>query len=128
MNATHNVLANGNRANATIGRAIRLVLINLLGCMPGQLDRSTLGHPGKYTFCIAEDEEDSPWTPLAQERAAVLDNTSIDRLKYPRYVMSVFSSGAQEAETPQPILGFNIDFMYTGMGLFFLQHIRMIND
>ena len=61
MNATHNVLANGNRANATIGRAIRLVLINVLGCIPGQLDRSTLGHPGKYTLCIAEDEEDSPW-------------------------------------------------------------------
>src|SRR5262249_24996695 len=68
LNATHNVLANGNRANATIGRAIRLVLINVLGYVPGQLDRSTLGHPGKYTLCIAEDEEDSPWIPLAQER------------------------------------------------------------
>src|SRR5215470_11731158 len=61
MNATHSVFGAGNRANATIGRAIRLVLINVLGCIPGQLDRSTLGHPGKYTFCIAEDEEDSPW-------------------------------------------------------------------
>ena len=68
MNATHNVLSTGNRANATIGRAIRLVLINLLGCVPGQLDRSTLGHPGKFSLCLAEDEEDSPWTPLAQER------------------------------------------------------------
>ena len=68
MNATHNVLGNGNRANATIGRAIRLVLINVLGAIPGELDRSTLGHPGKFTFSIAEDEENSPWTPLAQER------------------------------------------------------------
>src|SRR3989441_5411980 len=68
MNATHNVLANGNRPNATIGRAIRLVLINLLGVIPGEIDRSTLGHPGKFTFCIAEDEENSPWAPLAQER------------------------------------------------------------
>ncbi len=68
MNATHNVLGNGNRANATIGRAIRLVLINVLGVIPGEMDRSTLGHPGKFTFCIAEDEEGSPWTPLAQER------------------------------------------------------------
>jgi len=68
MNATHNVLGNGNRANATIGRAIRLVLINVLGVIPGELDRSTLGHPGKFTFSIAEDEENSPWTPLAQER------------------------------------------------------------
>jgi hypothetical protein len=50
MNATHNVLANGNHANATIGRAIRLVLINVLGAIPGQLDRSTLGHAGKFTF------------------------------------------------------------------------------
>ena len=70
MNATHNALANGSRANASIGRAIRLVLINLLGCVPGELDRSTLGHPGKYTLCLAEDEEDSPWLPLAQDRGA----------------------------------------------------------
>src|SRR5437660_5781870 len=67
MNATHNVFANGNRPNATIGRAIRLALINLLGVIPGEIDRSTLGHPGKFTFCIAEDEEDSPWIPLAQQ-------------------------------------------------------------
>ena len=68
MNATHNVLANGSRANASIGRAIRLLIINVLGGIPGQLDRSTLGHPGKFTFCIAEDEEGSPWPPLAMER------------------------------------------------------------
>ena len=68
MNATHNVLANGSRANATIGRAIRLLIINALGGIPGQLDRSTLGHPGKFTFCIAEDEEDSAWPSLAAER------------------------------------------------------------
>ncbi len=68
MNATHNVFGNASRANATIGRAVRLLLINMLGCVPGGMDRSTLGHPGKFTFCIAEDEEDSPWIPLAQER------------------------------------------------------------
>ncbi|RPI45680.1 MAG: hypothetical protein EHM59_09520 [Betaproteobacteria bacterium] len=68
MNATHNVLGNAARANATIGRSIRLFLINVLGGIPGQLDRSTLGHPGKFTFCIAEDEEDSPWPALAEER------------------------------------------------------------
>src|SRR5437667_899529 len=68
MHATHNVLANGNRANATIGRSIRLLIVNALGGIPGQLDRSTLGHPGKFTFCIAEDEEDSAWLPLAAER------------------------------------------------------------
>jgi hypothetical protein len=68
MNATHNVFANGSRPNATIGRALRLLIINVLGGVPGQLDRSTLGHPGKFTFCLAEDEEGSPWPPLATER------------------------------------------------------------
>ena len=68
MNATHNVFANGSRANATIGRSVRLFVLNVLGGHPGQLDRSTLGHPGKFTFCIAEDEEDSPWLPLSVER------------------------------------------------------------
>jgi len=68
MNSTHNALGNGSRANATIGRAVRLVIINVLSGLPGQLDRATLGHPGKFTFCIAEDEEDSRWIPLAQDR------------------------------------------------------------
>jgi hypothetical protein len=68
MNATHNVLGNRSRANAAIGRTVRLLILNALGGVPGQLDRSTLGHPGKFTFCIAEDEEDSPWPPLAAER------------------------------------------------------------
>jgi hypothetical protein len=70
MNATHNVLANASRANATIGRTPRLLILNVLGGTPGRLDRSTLGHPGKFTFCVAEDEEDNPWTPLATERGA----------------------------------------------------------
>lgn len=68
MNATHNALANGSRANATIGRTLRLLILNVLGGIPGRLDRSTLGYPGKFTFCVAEDEEDSPWPPLAAER------------------------------------------------------------
>ena len=68
MEALHSVFASGNRANASIGRAIRLILMNVLGTVPGQMDRSTLGHPGKVTFCIAEDEENSTWLPLAQER------------------------------------------------------------
>ncbi|HEX8966320.1 MAG TPA: hypothetical protein VF937_00465 [Chloroflexota bacterium] len=70
MEAQHSVFASVNRANASIGRAVHLVLMNVLGAIPGQLDRSTLGHPGKVTFCIAEDEEDSPWRSLAEERGA----------------------------------------------------------
>ena len=68
MNAGANVFGSGNRANATIGRAIRLVLLNVGGAWPGDLDKSTLGHPGKYTFCIAENEEASPWAPYHVEQ------------------------------------------------------------
>jgi hypothetical protein len=98
MNATHNVLANGNRANATIGRAIRLVLINVLGVVPGQLDRSTLGHAGKFTFCIAEDEEDSPWVPLAQERGIAAGSSAVTVLagEAPRQVMNEWTHDPEE--------------------------------
>ena len=66
----HNLFGPGpdRRANATVGRAIRLLLINALQNHPGVLDRSTLGHPGKYSYCIAEDEESSIWEPLHVER------------------------------------------------------------
>ena len=68
MNSGVNALGQGNRANATIGRALQLVIRNVGGGRPGEVDRATLGNPGKYTFCFAEDEERSPWEPLAVER------------------------------------------------------------
>ncbi len=64
MNSTHNASANAARSNASIGRSIRLLILNVLGGVPGQLDRSTLGHPGKFTFCLAEDKDDSTWIPI----------------------------------------------------------------
>ena len=68
MNSGINALGQGNRANATIGRALQLVIRNVGGGRPGEVDRATLGNPGKYTFCFAEDEEGSPWEPLSVER------------------------------------------------------------
>lgn len=68
MNSGINALGPGNRANATIGRALNLVVRNVGGSVPGGVDRATLGHPGKLTFCFAEDEERSPWESLATER------------------------------------------------------------
>jgi len=68
MNSGCNVFGSGNRANATIGRAIRLVMLSVGGGIPAELDKSTLGHPGKYTYCIAENEEDSPWAPYHVEK------------------------------------------------------------
>lgn len=67
MNSGGNALGQGNRANATIGRALQLLIRNVGGGRPGEIDRATLGNPGKYSFCFAE-AEDSDWLPLAQER------------------------------------------------------------
>ena len=64
MNCSGNVFGSGFRANATIGRAIRLAAINAFGLRPHQLDQATQGTPAKYTACIAENEEESPWPPL----------------------------------------------------------------
>jgi hypothetical protein len=68
VNSGMGVLGPGWRANLTIGRALRLVVTLTGGGAPGRLDRSTLGHPGKLGFCIAEDEARSPWEPLHVER------------------------------------------------------------
>jgi hypothetical protein len=68
INYSSNVLGQGWRANATIGRAIRLILTNIGGATPGLYDKATLGQPAKYTFCIAENEQENPWEPLHVER------------------------------------------------------------
>ncbi|WP_290650248.1 thioredoxin family protein [Aquisalimonas sp.] len=67
MNSGVNALGQGNRANATIGRALQLVVRNVGGGRPGEVDRATMGTPGKYTFCFAEAEDDR-WEPLSQQR------------------------------------------------------------
>jgi hypothetical protein len=68
MNAGVNALGQGNRANATIGRALQLVIRNVGGGRPGGVDRAVLGNPGKYTFCFAENSEGSSWPSFSEER------------------------------------------------------------
>jgi hypothetical protein len=68
VNCRQNVFGQGWRANATIGRALRLLLINVGGGVPGVTDMATHGHPGKYSYCIGEDEEGSPWPALHVDR------------------------------------------------------------
>ena len=63
FNAGDNVFRGGFRPNAAVGRAIRLVLWNIGGGYAGEIDRAAFGHPGKYTFCIAENSQKSPWGP-----------------------------------------------------------------
>lgn len=77
MNAGVNVFGPGNRANATIGRAMRLIIMNVFEMIPGISDLSTQGHPGKYCFCIAERADRNPWPALNVE------------LGYPEEVSSV---------------------------------------
>jgi hypothetical protein len=79
INSGANVLGQGWRANATIGRALRLIMTNIGGARPGAFDKSTMGQPAKFTFCFGENEEESPWAPLHVERgmAANIDAVSV---------------------------------------------------
>ena len=77
MNMGLNALGQGNRANAAIGRALRLVLRNVGGQRPGETERSTLGSPLRYTTCFAEWEEISPWAPLHVERGFDKDESVV---------------------------------------------------
>lgn len=77
MASRHNALGPGSRPNATIGRAVRLVARNVLGARTGGLDGSTLGHPGKYTLCLAEDPPPTPWEPLRVELGYAEDDTTV---------------------------------------------------
>lgn len=77
MNCARNVMGPGNRANATIGRAIRLILLNIGGGIPEEVDKASQGFPGKYIFCIAENEEASPWEPLHVERGFKREDSTV---------------------------------------------------
>ena len=77
LNAAFNCLGQGTPANATLGRALRLVLQNVGGALPGEMDRATQGQPGKYTFCCAENEHESPWEPLHVERGFARDLSAV---------------------------------------------------
>ena len=68
FNFESNALGAGNRANATVGRALKLTLQNVAGMHSGGMDAATLGHPGKYSYCFAENEEANPWNPLHVDR------------------------------------------------------------
>jgi len=77
MNSGHSVLGPGNRPNATIGRALRLLAITVFDARPGEMDSSSIGHPGKYTLCFAEDGPPSPWEPLRVSLGFDLRDTTV---------------------------------------------------
>jgi hypothetical protein len=68
INCGHNALGHGFRANATIGRTLRLLILHIGGAKPQEICKATLGHPAQFSFCVGENEEESPWEPLHVEK------------------------------------------------------------
>jgi hypothetical protein len=100
INSGDNLFGPGWRANATIGRAVRLVMRNVIGTLPGELDRSSLGHAGKYTYCIAENEVDSPWPPFHTTRGFRADQNAVTI--FAAYAPHQYSNGL--SATPEGVL------------------------
>ena len=100
INSGNNLFGQGVRANATIGRAVRLTMMNVMQTQPGLFDRATLGNPGKYSFCFAENEDESPWEPFHVARG----------LRREQSAVTVYASNSlyqiynQLAATPEPLL------------------------
>jgi len=77
FNTRESALGHGCRASATIGRAVRLILWNVGGGYPGAPCKTTHGHPGYFSYCVAEDAETNPWEPLHVERGFRPDETVV---------------------------------------------------
>lgn len=90
-------LGPGWRANATIGRALRLLLINTGGGEPGKTDKSTLGHAGRFTYALAENERESPWEPLHVTRGLAAEDSAVTILpaEAPHNVNDHYSASAE---------------------------------
>jgi len=132
MNGDVNLFGPGNRANATIGRAVRLILRNVFQMVPGISDKSTQGHPGKYSFCIAERMRGNPWPLLCEAQG------------YPKGVSSVtvFAAGGfcnvenHGGNTPEQVLSSIADAMANygcitlGQSVVILapEHMRIVAD
>jgi hypothetical protein len=100
INSGNNLLGQGHRANATIGRAVRLAMMNVMNTRPGFLDRATLGNPGKYALCFAEHELDHPWQPFHTTRGFA-DGDSTVTVYASNSLYQVYN---QLAATPEPLL------------------------
>ncbi len=120
MNGGGNALGQGNRANLTIGRAVQLVVRNVGGGRPGEVDRATHGNPGKVSFCFAELERGSPFQPLAQSRGVADGRNALTVFcgEGPRCVVdqksrvaeslaSSFAACLQAMHHPKLVLGFD---------------------
>jgi hypothetical protein len=99
LNCAGNVFGSGFRANATIGRAIRLTAINVFGLRPHQLDQATQGTLGKYSACIAENEEQSPWPPLHADHGLAASDSAVTAM----VIRSCIHIEARHAQSPEQL-------------------------
>jgi len=118
FNSGYGCFGPGWRANATVGRAIRLILINVGGALPGEKDMAVAGQPGKYTFCVAENEEESPWAPLHVERGFARDTSVVTVVGVSSMINSLRASPEELAEAAT-FRGSN-DYRFGGCPLFAL--------
>jgi len=98
FNSGYGCFGPGTRANATVGRALRLILMNVGGGVPGEADMAVAGHPGKYTFCVAENEEESPWEPLHVERGLPRDASAVTVVGISGFINTLQAGVADLAE------------------------------
>ncbi len=97
-------LGPGFRANASIGRALRLCMINIGGARPGTSDMALLGHPGKFTFCLAEDEESSPFEPLHVARGFAAEDSTVTLVGTEAPHSVIFVGDADDPTAPERLL------------------------
>lgn len=97
-------LGPGHRANASIGRAVRLCMMNIGDARPGVSDMALLGHPGKFGFCLAEDEAASPWESLAESVGHQADESVVTILGAEAPHSVVFTNDADDPDSPARLL------------------------
>ncbi len=120
MNSHGNAFGQGNRANLTIGRALQLVIRNLGGGRPGEIDMAALGSPGKISFCFAEREHDSPFAPLAVDRGIPEGTSALtlfaghgptaivdQRSRTPESLVRSFAASLRAVASPKLVIGFD---------------------
>ncbi len=104
ISGSFGALGPGHRANASIGRAVRLCMMNIGNARPGVSDMALLGHPGKFSFCLAEDEAMSPWESLARSMGADPDESTVTILGAEAPHSVVFTNDADDADSPHRLL------------------------
>lgn len=112
MNMKLAALGNGNRANATIGRALRLVVRNVGGARPGGVDRSTLSSPMKFTMCFAEWEEGSPWEPLHVERGFQREDSVVTAFAMTSGPVQIVDQESRQPDQIAGTLGLGLEGMF----------------